>query len=93
MPSFRHHDFGNLYIQFEVKFPKGEEMRNLKLLEEVLPPRPSQIELPEDVMVEDYDLEEVDPRGQARAQGAARGDEDEEDGIPHGTERMQCASQ
>ena len=21
MPSMRHHDFGNLYIQFDVKFP------------------------------------------------------------------------
>ena len=93
MPSFRHHDFGNLYIQCDVKFPKGEEMRHLELLEKVLPPRTRQIQPPQDAMIEDYDLEDVDARGQARAQGAAGGDEDEEDGIPHGGERMQCASQ
>jgi DnaJ homolog subfamily A member 2 len=93
MPSFRHHDFGNLYIQFDVKFPVGEDMRHLELLEKVLPPRPRQIQPPADAMIEDFDLEDVDPRGQARAQGAAGPDEDEEDGIPHGAERMQCASQ
>jgi DnaJ homolog subfamily A member 2 len=93
MPSFRHHDFGNLYIQFDVKFPASEELRHLELLEKVLPPRPRQSQPPADAMIEDFDLEEVDPRGQARAQGASGGDDEEEDGIPHGAERMQCASQ
>ena len=93
MPSFRHHDFGNLYIQFDVKFPAAEELQNVELLEQVLPPRPRQSQAPADAMTEDFDLEEVDPRGQARAQGAVGGDEDEEDGVPHGAERMQCASQ
>jgi len=92
MPSFRHHDFGNLYIQFDVKFPDKTELRNLELLEQVLPPRASPSQPPGDGMVEDYDLEDVDPRNQARAQGAAMDDEDE-DGIPQGAERMQCASQ
>jgi DnaJ homolog subfamily A member 2 len=46
-------------------------------------------------MNDDYDLEDVDARGHARAQGAAGlGDDDEdEDGVPPGAERMQCASQ
>ncbi|KAI5290076.1 hypothetical protein KEM55_008670 [Ascosphaera atra] len=50
-------------------------------------------------MVEDFDLHSVDhdAREQARAQGAANGangmDEDDEDGIPAGGERVQCASQ
>lgn len=93
MPSFRHHDFGNLYIQFDVKFPAREDLRQLELLKQVLPPRPRQIQPPSDAMIEDFDLEDVDPRGQARAQGAVGGDEDEEDGVPRGAERMQCASQ
>lgn len=93
MPSLRHHDFGNLYIRFDVKFPPGDKMRHLELLENVLPPRPRQNIPPADAMIEDFDLEEVDPRGQARAQGAAGGEEEEEDGMPHGAERMQCASQ
>lgn len=93
MPSFRHHDFGNLYIQFDVKFPARDDLRQLELLEQVLPPRPRQIQPPSDAMIEDFDLEEVDPRGQARAQGVVGTDEDEEDGVPRGAERMQCASQ
>lgn len=93
MVSYRHHDPGNLYIHFDVKFPAGQELRNLELLEQVLPPRTRQIQPPPDAMIEDYDLEDVDPRGQARAQGAAGADAEEEDGVPHGAERMQCASQ
>ncbi|KAL6240963.1 Type I HSP40 co-chaperone [Rhinocladiella similis] len=92
MPSFRHHDFGNLYIQFDVKFPDKSEVQNVEMLQQILPPRMQQKLPPADGMVEDFDLEEVDPRQQARAQGGAM-DEDDEDGIPAGAERMQCASQ
>lgn len=93
MPSFRHHDHGNLYIQFAVKFPNKTELRNLELLEQVLPPRMPQAGPAADSMVEDYDLEEIDARGQARAQGAAGMGEDDDDDVPPGAERMQCASQ
>ncbi len=94
MPSLRHHDFGNLYIQFDVKFPDKTQVQvqNLQLLEQVLPPRMQQKLPPADGMVEDYDLEDVDPRHQARARGA-NGEDDDEDGIPAGAERVQCASQ
>ncbi|KUL86175.1 hypothetical protein ZTR_08427 [Talaromyces verruculosus] len=92
MPSFRHHDFGNLYIQFDVKFPQGSELQNLQLLEQVLPPRTQQATPPADSMVEDFGLEEVDPSQSARAHGAAY-DEEDEDGVPPGAERVQCASQ
>lgn len=93
MPSFRHHDFGNLYIQFDVKFPDKTQLQNIELLDSVLPPRMNQNPPPVDGMVEDFDIEDVDPRGQARAQGAAGLDDEDEDGIPAGAERMQCASQ
>jgi len=93
MPSYRHHDFGNLYIQFDVKFPDKTELRNIELLEQALPPRLPQVQPPPDAVMEDYDIEDVDPRNQARAQGAAGMDDEDEDGIPHGAERMQCASQ
>ena len=93
MPSFRHHDFGNLYIQFDVKFPDKTELHNLELLEQVLPQRSRQIQPPGDAMAEEHDLEDVDPRNQARAHGAAGVDDEDEDGIPQGAERMQCASQ
>ena len=93
MPSHRHHDFGNLYIQFDVKFPDKDQMTNVELLEQVLPPRVPRNEPPADSMVDDFELEEVDPHGQARARGATGLDDEDEDGIPQGAERMQCASQ
>jgi len=93
MPSFRHHDFGNLYIQFDVKFPNKTELRNIELLDQVLPPRMQRATPPTDGMVEDFDLEDVDARGQARAHGAAGLNDDDDDDVPPGAERMQCASQ
>lgn len=97
MPSYRHHNFGNLYIQFDVKFPETGQVQHLELLEQVLPPRMQQEQPPADAMVEDFELEDVDSSAgsQARAQGAAAAamDEDDEDGVPPGAERVQCASQ
>ena len=95
MPSLRHHDYGNLYIQFDVKFPPSNfnSPEKLAILESILPPRKQQTQPPQDAMVDDFNLEEVDASGQRRAQGATAMDEDEEDGVPQGAERMQCASQ
>lgn len=95
MPSMRHHDFGNLYIQFDVKFPPQlfNTPEKIQLLEDILPPRKPGVEPPPDAMVDDFQLEQVDQSGQRRAQGATGMDEDDEDGVPQGAERMQCASQ
>lgn len=95
MPSMRHHDFGNLYIRFDVKFPPSmfNSPEKIQLLEDILPPRKVGIEPPVDAMVDDFHLEQVDQGGQRRAQGASGMDEEEEDGVPQGAERMQCASQ
>lgn len=95
MPSMRHHDFGNLYIQFDVKFPPQlfNTPEKIQLLEDILPPRKPGVEPPVDAMVDDFQLEQVDQSGQRRAQGATGMDEDDEDGVPQGAERMQCASQ
>lgn len=100
MPSYRHHDFGNLYVQFDVKFPpslggpNGEPMseEQIKALESVLPARKPQHVPPPDAMTEDFSLEKIDEtREAARAQGAA-GEDDDED-MQGGGERVQCASQ
>ncbi|BCR84288.1 type I HSP40 co-chaperone YDJ1 [Aspergillus chevalieri] len=95
MPSFRHHDHGNLYIQFDVKFPEKDQLQNLHLLEQVLPPRMEQTHAPADAMVEDFEPENVDSSeySQARAQGAAGGMDEDDDDVPPGAERVQCASQ
>jgi len=102
MPSYRHHDFGNLYIQFDVKFPErlggqdGAPMtpEQIRALESVLPPRTSTAATPPaDAMVEDFTLDSVDPtRESGRARGMA-GMEDDDDEMHAGGERVQCASQ
>lgn len=101
MPSFRHHDHGNLYIQFDVKFPEripGPEdgpmsPEQIKMLEAVLPPRTVPASLPPpDAMTDDFVLEDVDPtRESGRARGMG-GDPDDDDEMGGG-ERVQCASQ
>jgi DnaJ family protein A protein 2 len=96
MPSFRHHDHGNLYIKFDVKFPQKDQLQNLDLLEKVLPPRIQQTQPPADAMVEDFELEGVEgSEGEkARAHGAAgAGMDEDDDEMPGGAERVQCASQ
>ena len=105
MPSYRHHDFGNLYIQFEVKFPDRLAGPNdsdgyptsmtpqmVKALESVLPARTPQNIPPSDAMTEDYSLEKVDPTQEGGRARGATGEDDEEEGGPGG-ERVQCASQ
>lgn len=103
MPSYRHHDFGNLYVQFDVKFPERLsgppdadgypttlQPAQIKALESVLPPRMPQQIPPPDAMTEDYMLEKVDPTREGDR--AARATDEDEDGMPGG-ERVQCASQ
>ncbi|TVY17783.1 Mitochondrial protein import protein mas5 [Lachnellula arida] len=95
MPSYRHHDFGNLYVQFDVKFPEKnftEDPAAFEALKSILPPSKTIVTPPADTMTETVDFEDVDPSQQARAQGAAGMDDDDEDGHPGG-ERVQCASQ
>ena len=96
MPSMRHHDYGNLYLQFDVKFPANNfnSPEILSQLEAILPARKPQALPPPDAMVEDFALEDVDPSSQRRAHGGnTMMDEEDEDGMPQGGERMQCASQ
>ncbi|KAK6208398.1 MutS protein 1 [Pestalotiopsis sp. IQ-011] len=95
MPSPRHHDHGNMYIQFAVKFPEkgwtdNEEM--FEQLRKILPSPSLQVTPPAEAMTEPADLEEVDAQQSQNAFGGGGMDEDDEDGHPHG-ERVQCASQ
>jgi DnaJ family protein A protein 2 len=95
MPSYRHHDFGNMYVQFDVKFPARNWTQNPKafeMLKDILP-MPLQTSIPPaETMTEIVDLEDVDASQQSRAAGHGM-DDDDEDGHPAGAERVQCASQ
>lgn len=101
MPSYRHHDHGNLYIQFEVVFPErlggpdGGAMTDDQraALESVLPKRMAGPTPPADAMTEDFTLDDVDPTREAQRAHAHALEEEEEDGMGGGGERVQCASQ
>lgn len=95
MPSYRHHDFGNLYVQFDVKFPEKNftaDPAAFEALKTILPVSKNMVAPPAETMTETVDFEDVDPGQQARARGATAMDEDDEDGQGGG-ERVQCASQ
>lgn len=92
MPSFRHHHFGNMFVQFDVKFPQknfAADPAAFDLLRQVLPASTQGPSPPSESMAEPADLEDVDPSAKARA-GAATDEDDEEH---QGGERVQCASQ
>ena len=97
MPSHRHHDFGNLYVKFDVVFPTMEEfvederVDKIPYLKEILPEPRQTIPIPSNAMVEDYDLDLLDPNQQIRAQTGTGAEDDEE--AAGGAERVQCASQ
>jgi DnaJ homolog subfamily A member 2 len=101
MPSYRHHDYGNLYVKFEIEFPNSEWAQSaapetMEVLKTILPP-PSALEVLPSGHIEDMVLSNVDPMQQRRAEMGTSGarangamDEDDDDGVPHG---VQCASQ
>jgi DnaJ homolog subfamily A member 2 len=93
MPSYRHHNFGNLYVKFDVKFPPSNfnSPEAIALLEDILPPR-RELSPIGDAMAEEVDLEDVDASQQARAHGGATMEDEEEYGHATG-ERVQCATQ
>lgn len=96
MPSHRHHDVGNMYIQFNVKFPdRGwtDDPEAFEALRKILPGPSMAIVPPADAMTDAVELEDLDNSSQARGFGGAAGmEEDDEEGHPH-AERVQCASQ
>jgi DnaJ homolog subfamily A member 2 len=97
MPSHRHHDFGNMYIRFNVKFPEKywtSDEATFDALRKVLPPPSNTNVPPNEAMTEPAELEDMDTQTQSRVFGSPGGgmEEDDEDGHPGG-ERVQCASQ
>lgn len=88
MPSYRHHEPGDLYLKFHVKFPEHVDAAMITKLEEALPPRDPVEKIPKNHVVDEVALLELDPRQQRDAQ--ARGDAmDEDEEQP----RVQCAQQ
>lgn len=92
MPSHRHHDHGNMYIQFAVKFPEKnwtQDPRAFEALRKYLPSPELVNTPPAESMSEPANLEDVDNSPRGFGGGAMEEDDDHE---PH-AERVQCASQ
>lgn len=87
---------GKLYIQFIVEFPDTLNPEQCKALEAVLPTRSStqltdmELDECEETTLHDVNIEEEMRRKQAQAQEAY--EEDDED-MPGGAQRVQCAQQ
>ncbi|POS85958.1 DnaJ-domain-containing protein, partial [Erysiphe pulchra] len=95
MPSHRHQIHGNMFVQFDVKFPEknfATTPNAYEAIKQLIPPSVKPIMPPPDTMTETVYFEDVDPNDQARAHGATGMDEDDDDGHPAGAERVQCAS-
>lgn len=89
MPSQRHHEPGDLYVKFTVKFPDAIDPSKIFLLEQALPPRTPVQHFPRNVHLEEVDLDEPDARSRAHAMADDLMDEDHEGGHPS----VQCANQ
>jgi DnaJ family protein A protein 2 len=88
MPSRRHHDLGDLFVNMRVNFPDHLDPAVVPLLEQALPPRVPAASFSPEVVVEEVDLLDMDARQQ---QEHARGEamDEDEDAQP----RVQCANQ
>lgn len=86
---------GKLYIHFTVDFPESLSPEQCKALESILPPRPSvqltdmELDECEETTLHDVNIEEEMRRKQQAAQEAYEEDED----MPGGAQRVQCAQQ
>lgn len=92
MPSYRHHDQGNMYVTFNVQFPAPDTFateENFKKLAEVLPARPA-VNVPAGTESEEVVLADVDESKYQTSRNQY--DEDMED-AGEGREGVQCASQ
>lgn len=93
MPSYRHHDYGNMYIQFTVKFPEKNWTTDPAAFEAIRKclPSPDVINTaPAEAMTEPADLEDTDNNSKGGFGGTPMEEDEEHEGQG---ERVQCASQ
>lgn len=87
MPSYRHHEMGDLFVRINVQFPDSLPESAMPLLEKALPERPAQPKLDPKLHIDDVTLEE--PSDRQRRSAASNGDDmDEDDDDRPG---VQCA--
>ncbi|KAM0791289.1 hypothetical protein ACM66B_005763 [Microbotryomycetes sp. NB124-2] len=90
MPSYRHHEMGDLIVQMNVKFPDSLDPSVLGPLESILPPRPDLPTYPENIHIDDQ--VEMQDASDRRPNGAGM-DVDSDDEEHGHTQGVQCANQ
>ncbi|KAH8102836.1 hypothetical protein BXZ70DRAFT_1006029 [Cristinia sonorae] len=88
MPSHRHHEPGDMFVRLAVRFPDSIPPEAIPALESALPPRAPLETFGKAVLLEEVELDEVDPRQRERASSGGE-PMDEDEGEP----RVQCANQ
>jgi len=83
---------GNLYIEFNVEFPKKGEMTNIDQLQKILPVPKTQTSSDKNkvVLLEDFDESTQNTNAEG---GRARANEDDDEDMPRNGQRVQCAQQ
>jgi DnaJ family protein A protein 2 len=90
MPSYRHHEPGDLFLRLNVTFPETIDPAVIKHLEAALPPRKLPPTHDSNILVEEVDMSDLDARQQQRESRRTQDDDAmDEDAQPH----VQCANQ
>jgi len=89
---------GNLYIQFEVEFPKKNEIKNLEALKNILPmpKNPLVVDRKQCEFLDDYDPTSTNPKaegGRSKGNNRMEEEDEDEDGQPRNGQRVQCQQQ
>lgn len=87
---------GNLYIEFDIEFPKKNELKNLDQLKNILPMPKNTVNVDKKacVVMQDYDESSTNPHAEGgKAKGRGGHDDDDDDGMPRGGQRVQCNQQ
>ncbi|CCH61435.1 hypothetical protein TBLA_0E03810 [Henningerozyma blattae CBS 6284] len=94
MPILKYGGYGNLIIQFNIKFPENHftDESNLKKLEEILPPR-NKVTIPAKAEVEECVLADYDPAKYRTSNGRGQSYDSDDEDAHGGAEGVQCASQ
>ncbi|WFD01748.1 Type I HSP40 co-chaperone [Malassezia obtusa] len=91
MPSYRHHEPGDLYINLSVEFPEKLTEEQMGLLEKALPPRKGPGNLPSNLDVDDVVMDNIDAKEAHRARTGPANSMDMEDDEAGGGPQVQCA--
>ncbi|KAF8326097.1 uncharacterized protein EI90DRAFT_3071484 [Cantharellus anzutake] len=94
MPSYRHHEMGDLYVNLKVAFPEHIPPAAIPHLEAALPPRRPIQPTPKAKHIEEVELSDLDARQQKeQARRGLNGDTDDGMDEDGGEPRVQCANQ